>query len=249
MNDMKQGFSMIRILQGIEGLIVMAAAYLTLFLKPLRDRWGLTKAEALRALPGDELVKEPKSVFSHGIKINAPASFVWPWVVQMGKDRAGFYSYEALENLAGLNIYNADTILEEYQNPKEGDIIPFGPDTGYPIAVYDEGRALVIENCDDLDTKTIYDPQIGHPENFLHISWLWYVEPLDKERSRFISRNRVNFRNSFSNRLKISILAEPMVFAMDRKMCLGIKRRAEKLYRQYGQNPMAITDKPTQRVT
>ncbi len=226
-----QGFSIKRLLEGIEGALIMAACYLTLFLKPIRDRWGLTKGEALKKLPGDSIVKEPKSVFSHGIEINAPASFVWPWVVQMGKDRGGFYSYEALENLIGLQIYNADTILEQHQHPKIGDLIPFGPKNGYPIAIYQEGSALVIENCDDLDAKTTYDPLKGRPENFLHISWLWYVEPLDNERSRFVSRNRVDFKNTFINRLKIGILAEPMVFAMDRKMCIGIKKRAESWYR------------------
>ncbi len=246
---MKKGFSLIRFLEGIEGVIIIAAGYLTLFLKPFRDRWGLTKAEAQRELPGDSLVKEPKSVFSHGIEIDAPASFVWPWVAQMGKDRAGFYSYEALENLTGLQIYNAETILEEHQHPRKGDIIPFGPKNGYPIAIYEEGRALVIENCDDLDAKTIYDPLEGRPENFLHISWLWYVEPLDNDRSRFISRNRVDFKNSFANHLKMNILAEPVVFAMDRKMCIGIKKRAERWYRQHGQNTVSISDLPSQGAT
>ena len=106
-------FTILQIVEGIEGILIMLACYITIFLKPLRDRWGLTKQDALTKLPGDDLVKNPRSVFSHGIIINAPAEFVWPWVAQMGKDRGGFYSYEALENIAGLGIYNSDLILEK----------------------------------------------------------------------------------------------------------------------------------------
>lgn len=231
----KWRFTPLQIFEGLEGVLIIAACYLSWFLKPLRDRWGLTRAEADRTLPGDSIVKEPKSVFTHGIVISAPVDHVWPWVAQMGKDRGGFYSYEALENLMGLGIYNADTILEQYQHPKKGDIIPFGPDNGYPLAICNEGEAMVIENSDDLDKKETYDPSQGHPKNFLHLSWLWYIEPLDRHRTRFISRNRVDHNDSFKNRV-IFTLAEPVVFSMDRKMCLGIKKRAERGYK-YSEPP------------
>ena len=227
----RKGFTMYQVLEGLEGILIMLACYITFFLKPIRDRWGLSKEESLRDLPGDNLVKTPKTVFSHGIKIYAPAEYVWPWVAQMGKDRGGFYSYEALENITGLGIYNSDTILEEFQNPKVGDIIPFGPDNGYPLAIVERGRAMVIENCDDLDKKTSYDPEKARPKNFLHLSWLWYIESMDGELTRFISRNRVNYNPTLKNRFIFKLLAEPVVFAMDRKMCLGIKKRAERLYR------------------
>ncbi|MGI9547396.1 MAG: hypothetical protein ACR2MM_09185 [Flavobacteriaceae bacterium] len=241
--DVKQKwrFTPLQILEGLEGVLIIAACYFSWFLKPLRNRWGLTREEASRVLPGDTIVEEPKSVFSHGILINAPVDHVWPWVAQMGKGRGGFYSYEALENLMGLDIYNADTILKQYQNPKKGDIIPFGPDNGYPLAICKEGESLVIENNDDLDKKQTYDPSQGHPKNFLHLSWLWHIEAIDQHRSRFISRNRVNHNNSFKNRL-IFTLAEPVVFAMDRKMCLGIKRRAERHYKYSGTGTDYLAD-------
>ncbi|MGI9545126.1 MAG: hypothetical protein ACR2MX_17825, partial [Cyclobacteriaceae bacterium] len=68
------------------------------------------------------------------------------------------------------------------------------------------------------------------PTNYLHLSWLWYVEALDENRSRFISRNRVDYAPFFKNKLAFGPFTEPIVFAMDRKMCLGIKNRAERLY-------------------
>ena len=152
----------------------------------------------------------------------------------MGKSRGGFYSYEALENVAGLDIYNAEEILKEYQDPKVGEIIPFGPDSGYPLALVRKNEAMVIESCDDLELKTNFDPNEGYPEKYLHISWLWFVEPIGENRSRFISRNRIDFNDTRMNRLKFSVLAEPMIFAMDRKMCLGIKKRAERYFRSAG---------------
>ena len=230
-NKLKWGVTPLQILEGIEGVLIILACYLSWFLKPLRDRWGLTREEAKRELPGDNIIKKPQSAFTHAIVINAPAEYVWPWVAQMGKDRGGFYSYEALENLMGLGIYNADTILEPFQQPEKGDIILFGPDNGYPLAICIKDRAMVIENSEDLDTHKAYDPLEGHPLNYLHLSWLWYIEPIDSYKSRFISRNRLNFNPTFKNRLLFSTLAEPVVFAMDRKMCLGIKRRAERHFR------------------
>lgn len=218
-------------IEALEGIAIMIACYFTIFLKPWRDRWGMTKDQLDREFPGDHIVPDPRSEFTHGIDIDAPADFVWPWIVQMGKDRGGFYSYELLENLVGLKIYNSDEILTEYQRTKVGDMIPFGPETAYPLVICEPGSAMVIENHDDLDARKSYDPEQGHPDNFLHLTWLWFIEPVGNRRSRFISRNRLNYKSSLKNRMTIGLLAEPIVFAMDRKMCLGIKKRAEQYFR------------------
>ena len=226
----KPRFTFLQIIEGIEGIGIILASYLTFFLKPLRDRWGLSLNDAKMPLPADEIISSPKSVYTHGVKINAPAKYVWPWIAQMGCGRGGFYSYEALENLIGLNIYNSDEIIPQFQNPILGDLIPFGPKDAYPLVVCDQGAALAIENSYDLDAKTIYDPNLASPKNYLHLTWLWYVEALDDNHSRFISRNRVTHSSSIKTNLIFGRLAEPMIFAMDRKMCLGIKKRAERLY-------------------
>ena len=211
----------------------MAACYFTIFLKPFRDRWGMTRPQLDREFPGDGIIPIPRSQFTHGVEIKAPARFVWPWVAQIGKDKGGFYSYELLENVIGLEIYNTDKILEEFQHPKTGDMVPFGPKSAYPLVICDEGKAMVIESCEDLGAKKVYNPDHGHPENYMHLSWLWFIEPINSESSRFVSRNRLTYNDSFKNRLLIGILSEPIVFAMDRKMCLGIKKRAEQRYRSW----------------
>lgn len=229
MKQNRTRFSFTQILEGFEGVAIIIACYLTFFLKPLRERWGLSKEEAKRPLPGNELVSSPKSKFTHAIKINAPAKYVWPWIAQIGQGRGGFYTYEALENLIGLQIYNSEVVLPDFQNPTIGDTVAFSPEDRSPIVICEHGRAMAIENSLDMDSKQLYDPKGPSPKNFLHLSWLWYVEALDDNHCRFISRNRVDYSPSFKNKLMFGPLTEPIVFAMDRKMCLGIKKRAERL--------------------
>src|SRR4051794_27690859 len=83
--------------------------------------WGTTKEESRMSLLGDELVGGPLVQTTEGVWINAPASSVWPWLVQMGQDRGGLYSYEALENLVGLYYHNAGRIHPEWQRLVGGD--------------------------------------------------------------------------------------------------------------------------------
>lgn len=232
-NTAKPTYTFRQILEGIEGIIIAIACYLTFFLKPLRNRWGLTKSEANRSLIGDEIIKHPKVQFSHGITINAPTSAVWPWIAQMGQGRGGFYTYEALENLAGLNISNANKILPEYQEPRIGDLIPFTPTDAYPLVFCESRHAMVLGVSLDMDTGKLFDPEEFTPDNFFRLSWLWYVEDLGENRSRFISRNRLTYSPSLANKLLFGWMMEPIVFTMDRKMCLGIKKRAER-YHQVG---------------
>jgi len=76
--------------------------------------WRATPAETKRALPGDELVPEPRIQITHAVTIAAPVERVWPWLAQIGQDRGGFYSYEWLENLAGCEMRNADRVHPEW---------------------------------------------------------------------------------------------------------------------------------------
>src|SRR5664279_652070 len=87
--------------EAFEGVAIITAAFFTPFMRGSRAHWGLDEFLAARSYPGDELLLEPRWGWTHGVEIDAPLQRVWPWVAQMGSDRAGFYSYEWLENLAG----------------------------------------------------------------------------------------------------------------------------------------------------
>ena len=102
--------------------------------------WGIDPAEAAKPLPGDDLVPTPTGMETRGMTIDAPPEAVWPWLVQMGYDRAGWYSYDQLD-MRGKSV---DTILPAYQGLVVGDVMPVAPDGGFLVKVVDPGRALVL---------------------------------------------------------------------------------------------------------
>ncbi|HEX7974849.1 MAG TPA: hypothetical protein VF498_10600, partial [Anaerolineales bacterium] len=126
------------------GLGAAATAAYILAVRPWHEAWGAGKTELARSLPGDDLVPQPKVNATHAITISAPASAVWPWLVQIGEGRGGFYSYTWIEKMMGANIENSERILPEYQQLKVGDIVPFYQKSGPPVAAIEPGRYLVI---------------------------------------------------------------------------------------------------------
>jgi hypothetical protein len=114
------------VVSGGAGAAIMIGSMLTPFLRSSRSHWGFTKAQAAEPRPGDELVASPRWGWTHAVEIERPAEDVWPWIAQIGADRAGFYSYEFLENLAGCGIRNAQTIHDEW-HVREGDALSLHP--------------------------------------------------------------------------------------------------------------------------
>ncbi len=102
-------------------LFVATFAVYLAFLHPWLMNWGTTAQERQMTVPGDETFPDPGMQFTRSITINAPASAVWPWVVQIGQDRAGFYSYDWLENVVGADIHNQNAINPAWQALAPGD--------------------------------------------------------------------------------------------------------------------------------
>jgi hypothetical protein len=88
---------------------------------------GCYRARDRGATAGDELIGEARYRSTHAITIQAPSRQVWPWLVQMGQGRGGFYSYDWLENFLGLHIHNAESIRPALQNLVVGDQIRLVP--------------------------------------------------------------------------------------------------------------------------
>ena len=212
---------------GIAGAFHIAAAFLP-FVRSWYRRWGATQAEIRRALPGDELVLHPKGEYTHAITIRASAAEVWPWLVQLGQSRGGYYSYELLENLVGCGIRNADQIIPEFQNLEVGDRISMHPKAGYPyvVAAIEPGRALVLQIRVDTQTKKAFDLSDTMPDEYLNQSWTFFLEEPDQGKTRLISRSRNYWNQSLANTLVFGILG-PISLVMDRKMLLGVKQRVE----------------------
>jgi hypothetical protein len=193
-------------------LLAMSAAALLYwsFVRPWHLSWGATDEELKRLLPGDELAPaRPRLNATRALTINAPAADVWPWLVQIGQNRGGFYSYTLLENLVGCHMSNADRINPEWQSLNAGDSIWLHPKAP-PVKVLsvDAGKSIVLER-----------------------TWAFVLLPIGEQKTRLIIRGQGNYNpdlgNTFLNFLLWRVLFEPVHFIMERKMMLGIKRRAE----------------------
>ncbi|WP_174565943.1 SRPBCC family protein [Nocardia uniformis] len=173
--------------------------------------WGATAAEAAQEMPGDDLSPHPDVVATRAIAIAARPEAVWPWLVQLGPGRGGAYTYDWVENLLGLDIHSADTILPEFQEISVGDV--FALSTSGPrmrVAVLEPQRALVFASEDR--------------------SWVWAFGLYPTANgTRLVSRNRISLPGaSAAGRFGYRLLMEPGSLVMERKMLLGIKERAER---------------------
>ncbi len=212
-------------------LFNLIGGFTTLYLMVIRPwhlKWGTRADEAQRSLPGDELVPKPQINATHAITIAAPIEQVWPWIAQIGQGRGGFYSYDFIENLMGLDIHTADRILSEYQHLKVGDLIPLAADGfGVPVTILEPPHILVVHG----DTRTGTDGPPMRPGDYLNVSWGWYLTQIDDHTTRFIERWRAEWGPGLLNQIIYWVFLEPGAFIMERKMLLGIKQRAERLVR------------------
>lgn len=204
---------------------VAAGAY-ALWVRPRTLYWGATPDEVSRILPGDELVTNPKLNITHAITINAPASSIWPWLVQLGQNRGGFYSLTWVENIMGLNIHNADSIHPEWQNLQVGDMVALAPNGfGIPVFIINPERCLVLHGAPGLAPTGAGEAPAG-----LKVSWGFYLEPIDALTTRLVERWRMDWIPSLQSDVVMHTFMEPGAFVMERAMLLGIKQRAEKLH-------------------
>lgn len=187
-------------------------------IRPWYRKWGASAEEVKMALPGDQLVSEPRLESTRAVTIQAPATQVWPWLVQMGQGRGGLYSYERLENLVGCDMQNADAIIPQYQELNVGDQVRLGPD-GYPafeVAAIVPGVALILRG-------DIPNPP-GKPTIWI---WIFYLAPIDAFTCRLLLRSRLDYEPNLGNNISWRVFTDPIAFNMEREMLLGIRRRAE----------------------
>lgn len=210
------------LLESLGAAVEMAAHLLLPPLRRWRTRWGATEEDLRRKLPGDELVPRPRWSYTHAITIDAPASAVWPWLVQMGQGRAGFYSYEKLENLIGCQIRNAHRVEPELQQLRVGDLIRLHPKApALRVSVLEIGSSLVLGG----------DPD---PQGSRAI-WGWHLFGEPGGATRLVERGRNDYQRGLVASLAFGpTLIEPVGFVMSRKMLLTIKELAEAHARESG---------------
>lgn len=197
----------------------MAAAALLYAARRFYRNWGTTKEECRMSLPGDKLVDAPVIQTTEGVWIDAPASAVWPWLVQMGQDRGGLYSYESLENLVGLRYHNADRIHPEWQRLAPGDLVRLAPKGWMGIR---EGIALSVVEVVAQQAIVLRAAQSDHA---LDAVWSFHLVPHWEDRCRLLIRSRTRVRHP-GDMLALE-LTGPVKALVTRGMLLGIKRRAQ----------------------
>src|SRR6476469_5503445 len=191
-------------------LVVVLGSLYRRFVRGLMLSWGATDDEAERRLPGDELLEDADIVATRAATIDAPASAVWPWLVQMGPGRAGAYTYDWIENLLGLDMHSADRIVPEWQQLRVGDTMrgkPGGP--GMRLEILEPERLLSWRSEDG--------------------DWVWTFALEENDgSSRLLSRNRIKMSGGSAGQRLGMLVMEPGSLLMERKMLHGIKKRAER---------------------
>ena len=186
-------------------------------------RWGASPAEVASSLPGDELLPLAQFRATRAISIDAPPDVVWPWLVQVGAGRAGWYSNDLLDNLGRPS---AVEILPEFQALQVGQWIPMSP-WGPPSAA----NAFVVDSF-EADHWLLWTK----PDS----TWAWSLTPMDGGGTRLVTRVRAayDWRRPLKAVLGV-VLMEFGDFAMCRRMLRGIKARSEALVIGQGQTDPA----------
>ena len=205
-----------RLVGNVVGWAFLAWMAASSALWPVHRTWGTAPAEWAIALPGDRAPRTPALELLHGVTIDAPPEVVWSWLIQLGQDRAGFYSYERLERLFGAQVHNVFERRPEWQTREIGEHVPatqagylgglFGDRPGWTVAAVEPNRALVLRN------------------------WGAFVlEPRAHNQTRFLIRSTVSNERIPAWAAGVNLAAfELPHFIMQRRMMLTLKTLAER---------------------
>ena len=175
--------------------------------RPWQLTWGATPAEVTRPLPGDELVARPTLNATRAITIAAAPEEIWPWLVQVGVRRAGWYSYDFLDNFMRPS---ADRIIPELQHLAPGDVMGMSPDgkQGIKVHALDPPHSMIWATLPDT-------------------TWVWQLDARPDGSTRLLTRVRSRYR-WLSPSIAFSMLLEFADVWMMRKMLLNLRERAER---------------------
>lgn len=185
------------------------------------NRWGATEDEVVTAYPGDGLIAGPAAETTMAVTVDAEPERVWSWLVQIGQDRGGMYSYDLLEQLIGLDISSARSIEPQWQRLEVGDRIQLVPPGWGPLKDGYAFTVALVEPAHALVLRQGPEPWDG--------VWSFVLEPVEPGRTRLISRTRTRLKEGPLAALgrAAESLGAPVTWFMTRKMLLTLKERAE----------------------
>lgn len=194
-------------------VLTLIGSVLTIYLlwaRPYQLRWGATDEEVQQQMPGDELNQNPKFLATRAITINGTPEEIWPWLLQMGYGRAGFYGYDILENIGSKQgIRSADQILPEFQHFRVGDEVPLSAAGGLAFSAIEPNQYL------------IWSGENGWG------GFTWALYPLDENHTRLVSRARFSHNLQSPSQLAFDLFTEFSDHLAVRKILQGVKGRVE----------------------
>jgi hypothetical protein len=198
------------------GLTAIGAAATYILLARARQlRWGTNDSESDGPLPGDDLIPSPSLVATRAITVRTSTEHIWPWIVQLGQGRGGFYSYDFLENLVGCDIHSSDRIVPEWQDAKVGDEVNLHPEVALAVAALDPGRSLVLRG----------GVPMGNTASPFDNTWAFVLRERSDGTTRLLVRERYAYLRPWAR-----LIVEPtalLAFVMTERMLRGIRDRAE----------------------
>jgi hypothetical protein len=207
MNKSMPFFNKVLAVLVIFGLVMVM--YL-LWARPYQQRWGATDEEINRPMPGDELNLNPTFLATRGITIDGTPEEIWPWLVQMGYGRAGFYGYDLLENIGSkYGIRSADRILPEFQHFAVGDEVPLSAAGGLIFYAIEPNQYLVWSGGKGWGGFT------------------WALYPIDEHHTRLVSRARFSHNLASPSQLAFDLFTEFSDHLAVRKILQGVKGQVE----------------------
>ena len=198
-----------RVLAALVALGLVLAVYL-LWARPYQLRWGATDEEVQRPMPGDELNLHPRFLATRGITIAGTPEEIWPWLLQMGYGRAGFYGYDALENIGSpYGIRSAERIMPELQGFTVGDEVPLSAAGGLVFYAIEPNQYLVWSG----------GPGWG--------GFTWALYPIGENQTRLVSRARFSHDLASAGQFAFDLFTEFSDHLAVRKILQGVKGRVE----------------------
>ena len=187
------------------------------------SHWGASEEEIAAGYPGDELIESPADQTTMAVTIAAPAEVIWSWLVQIGQDRGGMYSYDGLEQVIGLEIHSAETINPAWQHLEPDDSVRLVPPGWGPLP---DGYAFRVSMVEPPHTLVLRQ---GPPQDPWDGVWTFSIREVGPGLCRLVSRTRTHRNPGVAQAVlrAATTLGAPITWVMTRKMLLTLKERAE----------------------
>ncbi len=165
----------------------------------VRELGGPSEAEQKQRLPGDELLPDASDQVTYGVTIAARPESIWPWLVQMGCGRAGWYSWDILDN---AGVPSAREIIPELQSLQVGDVVPWAPKSsdGFEVLQLNPPTSIVLGAFVDVETGHQVRFGAQRPAHYFQDTWAFVLEPINGATRLHVRNRTASSREGFSSR-------------------------------------------------